>query len=109
MKKSAFALLATLLLACVVQPAVAVQTAQPTPVPAPATEKATAAVAATVNVNTASAAELQSLPGIGVKTAENIVAYRTEKGRFKNTRELLRVKGIGSKTFEKIKNLVSIE
>lgn len=77
--------------------------------PAQATEKATAAVAATINVNTASAAELQSLPGIGQKTAENIVAFRTEKGKFKNTRDLLKVKGIGEKTFEKIKNLVAVE
>lgn len=81
---------------------------------APAPEQAnsnnaTAAVAATININTASAAELQSLPGIGKKTAESIVAYRSEKGNFKSTRDLVKVKGVGDKTFEKIRNLISVE
>lgn len=70
---------------------------------------ATAAVAATININTASAAELESLPGIGKKTAASIVAYRTEKGKFKATKDLLKVKGIGEKSFDKLKNLVSVE
>lgn len=70
---------------------------------------ATAAVAATININTATVAELESLPGIGKKTAESIVAYRTEKGKFKSTKDLLKVKGIGDKSFEKFKNLVSVE
>lgn len=67
------------------------------------------AAVATVNLNSASAKELEALPGIGRATAGNIVAYRTEKGKFKTVDELLKVKGVGDKTLEKIRNLVSIE
>ncbi len=64
---------------------------------------------AKVNINTASAKELEGLPGIGAVTAGRIVAYRTEKGKFKTSNELLKVKGIGKKTMEKIKDLVVTE
>ena len=69
---------------------------------------ASQAAGATLNINTASSAELQGLPGIGKVTADNIVAYRTDKGKFKTTDDLLKVKGIGPKTYEKIKTLVSV-
>lgn len=69
----------------------------------------TAAVAATINLNTASTAELESLPGIGKTAAANIVAYRTEKGKFKNKQDVVKVKGIGDKTFAKIQHLINVE
>ena len=50
---------------------------------------------AAININSASAAELQSLNGVGAKKAEAIVAYRTEFGPFKSAEELAEVKGIG--------------
>lgn len=68
-----------------------------------------AAAVATVNLNSATAKELEALPGIGSATAGNIVAYRSEKGKFKTVDELLKVKGIGTKTLEKIRNLVAVE
>lgn len=57
-----------------------------------------------VNLNTASAAELQSLPGIGEKLAASIVEYREKNGRFRSRGELTKVKGIGEKTYEKLKD-----
>lgn len=67
------------------------------------------AAVATINVNSASAKELQSLPGIGKATAENIIAYRSANGPFKSKDDLLKVKGIGDKTMEKIRQLVAVQ
>ncbi len=58
-----------------------------------------------VNINTADAKTIgESLKGIGLKKAEAIVKYRTEKGPFKTVEELENVSGIGKKTLESIKN-----
>lgn len=63
------------------------------------------AIAAPVNVNTADAKTIsEALSGIGLKKAEAIVKYRTEKGLFKTAEDLANVKGIGEKTVEKNKN-----
>ena len=48
-----------------------------------------------IDINTASSEELQSLPGIGPKLAEEIVQDRIRKGPFLQGNDLLRVKGIG--------------
>ena len=62
------------------------------------------AFAAPVNVNTADAKTIsESLKGIGLKKAEAIVKYRTEKGLFKTADDLTKVKGIGKKTVAKNK------
>jgi competence protein ComEA len=62
-----------------------------------------------VNINTASVEELDALPGIGPTLAQNIVNYRKQKGRFKRIEDLLEVPGMGPVTFDRIKNLISIE
>ena len=57
-----------------------------------------------VNVNTADAKTISdALSGIGLKKAEAIVKYRTEKGLFKTVDDLTNVKGIGQKTIDKNK------
>jgi len=61
-----------------------------------------------VNINTATVAELQSIKGIGPKTASAIVAYRTEHGGFKSINELENVKGIGSKSLEKFEGELTV-
>ena len=61
----------------------------------------------TINLNTATIDQLMTLPGIGRKTAERIVEHRTKTGGFKKIEELMNVKGIGEKSFLKIKPLVS--
>lgn len=62
-------------------------------------------MASPVNINTADAKTIgDALSGIGLKKAEAIVKYRTEKGPFKTVEDLVNVDGIGAKTVEKIKN-----
>ena len=56
-----------------------------------------------VNINTASAAEFESLPGVGSKTAALIVEYRQKNGPFKKLEELMNVRGLGEKTFLKLR------
>ena len=60
-----------------------------------------------VNINSASVEELSTLPGIGQGTAEKIVKYR-KAHKFKSTAELMEVKGIGEKKYEKIKTKLSV-
>lgn len=62
-----------------------------------------------VNINTAAAAELESLPGIGPKTAEAIIAYRDEHGPFASIEAITEVKGIGPATLEKLRALITID
>jgi competence protein ComEA len=56
-----------------------------------------------VNLNSATVGQLQTLPGIGAKTAERIVQYREKNGPFKKIEELMNVQGIGEKTFLRLK------
>lgn len=65
--------------------------------------------ASPVNINTADAKTIaDALSGIGLKKAEAIVKYRTEKGLFKTPEELTNVKGIGQKTLDKNKKDILI-
>ena len=56
-----------------------------------------------IDLNTANREELMSVTGIGPSTADNILAYREEKGRFNSVEDLLNVNRIGEKTLEKIR------
>lgn len=60
-----------------------------------------------ININTASADELKSLSGIGDVTAEKIIEYRSSKA-FKSKEDIMSVDGIGSKTFEKIQDDITV-
>lgn len=65
--------------------------------------------AETVNLNTADAATIASrLNGIGMAKAEAIVAYREAHGPFKSIDQLAEVKGVGLKTVEKNRALLSV-
>lgn len=62
-----------------------------------------------VNINTASVAEIAFLPGIGEKTAAAVVAHREQNGPFKKTTDLMQVKGIGDRTFERLAPYLTVE
>ena len=61
-----------------------------------------------VNINTATKEELDTLPGIGESTAQKIINYRKENGKFSSIEEIKEVKGIGESKFENIKELICI-
>lgn len=67
-----------------------------------------AGAATTVNINTASVEQLTELNGIGEAKAKAIVAYRNEHGPFKSVDQLANVKGIGLKTVEKNREMISV-
>ena len=69
----------------------------------------TIAAAAPIDINTADAKTLAAvMPGVGPKTAQAIVDYRTQKGPFKSVDELTNVKGIGSKTLERSRENLTV-
>ena len=61
-----------------------------------------------ISLNHATVTELETLPGIGPKKAQSIVAYREQNGGFQSIEELKRVDGIGEKTFEQLKSSVRL-
>jgi competence protein ComEA len=61
-----------------------------------------------VNLNKASLDELCTLPGIGPVKAQSIIDYRKQSGGFTSVEEIVKVKGIGAKTFEKIRARLAI-
>lgn len=62
-----------------------------------------------ININTADAKALESLPHIGEKLAQAILAYRTEHGGFKSIEEIKNVPKIGDKIFDELKDYITIE
>jgi competence protein ComEA len=61
-----------------------------------------------ININTASQKELVTLNGVGEKIAERIIEYRKDHP-FKTIEELMNVKGIGQKLFDKNKDLIKVK
>jgi competence protein ComEA len=62
----------------------------------------------TLNLNTATVAQLEALPGIGRATAERILEYRQKSGGFKKVEDLMNVRGIGEKSFLKLKPMITV-
>lgn len=60
-----------------------------------------------ISISTADLERLQQLPGIGPAMAQRIIDYRTEHP-FQSLEELMEVKGIGEKTFEKLKDRIEM-
>ena len=98
MNRSALVLVAALLV--ISAPLLAQRAAKPPAAAAVSTE--------VVNLNSATAAQIAALPGIGPKTADLVVQYRTKNGPFKKIEEIMNVRGVGEKSFLKIKDRLSV-
>ncbi|GAV22029.1 helix-hairpin-helix domain-containing protein [Carboxydothermus pertinax] len=61
-----------------------------------------------VNINTATLEELDKLPGVGPATAAKIIEYREQNGPFTTIEDIKKVKGIGDKKFESLKDYITI-
>ncbi|MBR5913228.1 MAG: helix-hairpin-helix domain-containing protein [Selenomonadaceae bacterium] len=61
-----------------------------------------------ININTADEKELQKIKGIGPALAGRIIDYRENNGAFKSIEEIKKVRGIGDKTFEKMKDQITV-
>ena len=61
-----------------------------------------------ININTADSEQLQELDGIGPVTAEKIIDYREENGRFASVEDIKKVSGIGEKTYETLKDSIKV-
>ncbi len=62
-----------------------------------------------ININKANLEDMLSTPGITLKLANSIVAYRNTKGEFRDIEELKEIKGIGDYRYEKLKELFFVE
>ena len=62
-----------------------------------------------MNINTAGVEALDTLPGIGPATAQNIIDHRQANGPFQTIEDILDVSGIGPAKFEQIKVLITVE
>ena len=65
-------------------------------------------VSGKVNINTAGSEQLQTLNGVGPATAQKIIDYRQSNGSFSSVEDIKNVSGIGDKTFEKLKDSITI-
>lgn len=62
-----------------------------------------------VNINTATIEELASLEGVGDTVAARILEFRTSNGAFQKPEDLMMVKGIGQKLFDRNKDRIVVE
>jgi len=93
---------------CVVVVLVALAVAAPVFAQRPTSESGSQATSSPLNLNAATATQLESLPGIGARTAERIIEYRQKNGGFKKIEELMNVRGVGEKSFLKLKPLITV-
>lgn len=63
---------------------------------------------ALININTANSQQLQALNGVGPATAQKIIEYRESSGGYKKIEDIMKVSGIGAKTFEKLKDRITV-
>lgn len=67
-----------------------------------------AAASGKININTADSTALQTLNGVGPATAQKIIDYRHSNGSFSSVEDIKNVSGIGDKTYEKLKDSITI-
>lgn len=101
--RALFVIVAVLAMAAL--PAAAAQQKSPA---AKSAARTSAAPTTPVNINTATQEQLESLPGLGAKVAQRIIEYRQKNGNFKKVEDLMNVKGIGEKSFLKLKPMLTV-
>lgn len=62
-----------------------------------------------LNINTANEEQLRQLPGIGPVTATAIVEYREQNGNFGSVDDLVKVRGVGPRTLENLRDQIKVE
>lgn len=62
-----------------------------------------------VNINTATESELMTVPGIGQSKAKAIIAYRSEKGNFNSTEDIMQITGIKEGLYSKVKDYICVK
>lgn len=62
-----------------------------------------------VNINTADSVELIKIPGVGASLADRIIKYREKAGSFKKAEDLMAVRGIGKKKYQKMVPFITIK
>jgi len=62
-----------------------------------------------ININTATVSELDTLPGIGIATANDIIAYREANGKFKSIEDIMKVPRIKESRFNNIKDFITVD
>ncbi len=62
----------------------------------------------TIDINLSPADSMELIPGIGPALASRIVAYRDSAGPFREVQDIVRVPGIGNKTYERIKPYLKV-
>jgi competence ComEA-like helix-hairpin-helix protein len=62
-----------------------------------------------ININTATKQQLMDLPGIGEVTADRILRYRRETGKFSTVEDLRVIKGISANKLERLKPMISTQ
>lgn len=72
-------------------------------------QKAANVAHASVSLNQASKTELMKLPAVGETTADLILNYRAERGKFRTLTEIMNVRGIGKKKFERLKHYIRLD
>jgi competence protein ComEA len=80
----------------------------PRPGAAPAAGDAPGAPAAKVDLNAATVEQLDALPGVGPVTAQRILEWRTQHGRFTRVEQLREIEGIGERRFAQLRELVVV-
>lgn len=80
----------------------------PAALPSPSSSDAGGPAGAVVPLNTATMEQLDTLPGVGPVTAQAILDWRAEHGRFTSVDELLEVRGIGDATLARLRDLVTV-
>lgn len=83
-------------------------TAAATTPAAPSRDDAAAKAPERLDVNSATEEQLQTVPGIGPALAKKIVAFREQNGPFESVEDLLKVRGIGERSLEKMRSHLTV-